>query len=438
LEINKSKRPDWTRDETILALQLYQKHWPISGEADDRVKELSAFLRNNQPAYSKDDPKFRNPAGVYRKLTNLLSVDPTKQSAGSPHASEMDRAVFAEFGGTPDKVDAAADRIRKQLEGADDLAVQNERKIWITGMWGFDPSRWGFLGFTEPGAREQFLQEYEPSDLVLVVGQNSEMAAEADVGRLLGFLRITKEKIFDYERMPADEYERKLRLYGRDRWSFAMPANAAWRIGTEVRVKHVLPATYSGRWPQLIGTRYRQVLPEEVKNLQGLRLLPSPVFGDAGWNASLAEMPPSGHLSSLVTRGPKPRFGSYNGVIADSIGWLYIFRLAGITDRNFSPPDGKPLANRGIYKVGWCADIKRRLKTLNSSFPGGVSLRWEKYDARSFSDRDRAYKVEQEIFDWVRTQSISLGGEFIIGEFELIAGIQARWFSSLSGKIGAA
>jgi len=110
----------------------------------------------------------------------------------------------------------------------------------------------------------------------------------------------------------------------------------------------------------------------------------------------------------------------------------------GTSDRTFIPPDKQPLGTRRVYKVGWCTDIERRLKTLNSSFLNGVILRWQKYDARGFPSRNDAYLVEQQIFDWIRTQGISLGGKFIIGEFETVAGIQTRWFSLSAGKLGTA
>ena len=64
-------------------------------------------------------------------------------------------------------------------------------------MWGFDPTVWGFLGFTDPSIREDFLTEYDEGDLVVVVGQNEAMAQKADVGRLLGFLKLRKERIRD-------------------------------------------------------------------------------------------------------------------------------------------------------------------------------------------------------------------------------------------------
>ena len=68
---------DWTRDETILALELYQACGAsIPGKRDPRVIALSERLRVLQihPVESRV-ASFRNPEGVSFKLQNLRQVD---------------------------------------------------------------------------------------------------------------------------------------------------------------------------------------------------------------------------------------------------------------------------------------------------------------------------------------------------------------------------
>jgi hypothetical protein len=432
-----SKRPDWTREETILALDLYIRAWPISSYQDDRVSELSNTLRSLNPRAAAIDPKFRNPAGVYRKLTNLLSVDPKQTAIGSPNASATDKLVFSEIGDKPDEVANQARAIRAQVpapigENATKSAVP---RFWITGMWGFDPSQWGFLGFSQDSIRTNFLDEYTPGDLVLVVGQNSTFADQADVGRLLGFLRITPEKITDFERMPVATYLDKVQRFGAERWSFAMPANAAWKIATEVKVKHLLPATYSGRWPQLIGARYVEVRAEEAQALLNVPVVPIPVFGAEDWNATIPKAPERGPLQAFASRGPKPNFGSRRAEIVDSDAWIYLFHLRGATAATFVPPDGKSLGQRRVYKIGWCVDPKERLRDLNFGLPQGVTLRWEIFDRRQLASRDEAFEVEQEILSWIESENLSLGGEFALASFSQMAQLQVKWFASNAGII---
>jgi hypothetical protein len=104
----------WTRDEDILALDLFVRAdslsgGPLPGKADRRVIELSRQLQS-LPVYprSRRGPKFRNPPGVALKLANFRAVERVVKLAneipgaeslpvGMPSTSEVDREVFEEF-----------------------------------------------------------------------------------------------------------------------------------------------------------------------------------------------------------------------------------------------------------------------------------------------------------------------------------------------------
>lgn len=87
--------PDWTWDETLLALDLLYRHGaPIDRHHAD-IRDLSNSLRA-AGIHPKDKRKdnFRNPDGVALKLQNLLSaIDPTRGLS----SSKRDREVVAEF-----------------------------------------------------------------------------------------------------------------------------------------------------------------------------------------------------------------------------------------------------------------------------------------------------------------------------------------------------
>jgi 5-methylcytosine-specific restriction enzyme A len=105
--------PDWTRDEVLLALELYQGlNGKIPGPSDERVVNLSTLLRSLplHPPSSKN-PKFRNPDGVAFKLQNIRQIA-TGQGLGN--VSAMDKAVWADFGSRPDTVRDLANHIRAQ------------------------------------------------------------------------------------------------------------------------------------------------------------------------------------------------------------------------------------------------------------------------------------------------------------------------------------
>ncbi len=88
--------PPWTRDETILALDLFFDAGMVAlSDSDARVIALSQTLRalpgNEQPS---ENPSFRNPAGVSFKLSNLQSV---ATGRGFANTSAMDATVWKQF-----------------------------------------------------------------------------------------------------------------------------------------------------------------------------------------------------------------------------------------------------------------------------------------------------------------------------------------------------
>lgn len=108
------RNPLWTRDQIILALDLYVKHGGRDpGAAHPDVVEVSALLR--QMATEEGLDTYRNPSGVIMKMMNFRSVDPaftSKGGKGLKGASELDKAVWAEFYGKPQELAVAAEAIR--------------------------------------------------------------------------------------------------------------------------------------------------------------------------------------------------------------------------------------------------------------------------------------------------------------------------------------
>lgn len=109
--------PKWTRDETILALDLYfDSVGKIPSASDERVIELSQLLRalpyHNQAARKAS---FRNPDGVSFKLQNIRQVATGK---GLGNVSEMDRLVWNEFRNHSEEAKRLAALIRTGIEVA--------------------------------------------------------------------------------------------------------------------------------------------------------------------------------------------------------------------------------------------------------------------------------------------------------------------------------
>jgi 5-methylcytosine-specific restriction protein A len=82
--------PDWTRDETLLALDLLYRHVSPIHKGHPDIAELSALI---YPVEGRR-PSCRNEDGVGLKLQNLLSaIDPSRGLS----SFATDRALVAEY-----------------------------------------------------------------------------------------------------------------------------------------------------------------------------------------------------------------------------------------------------------------------------------------------------------------------------------------------------
>lgn len=117
-----SRNPTWTRDELILALDLYIREGRRSlGDRHPQVAALSDLL-NRLPIHPADlrAAKFRNPAGVALKVENLRAYDPERITGGKgmPRGGQGDREVWADYGHRLDDLAEAAAAIRASLAGS--------------------------------------------------------------------------------------------------------------------------------------------------------------------------------------------------------------------------------------------------------------------------------------------------------------------------------
>lgn len=107
--------PDWTREEVILALDLFnQLKGAIPSPNNEMVIALSNELRSLP--YHQEASKvasFRNPVGVTFKLQNIRQVASGK---GLAHTARADKEVWSDLGDDPIATAAAAARIRSGLK----------------------------------------------------------------------------------------------------------------------------------------------------------------------------------------------------------------------------------------------------------------------------------------------------------------------------------
>lgn len=103
--------PPWTRDELILALDLYKRQ----GQRDPghpEVVALSSFLNTLPLADQEHAGTFRNPTGVAMKLGNFAALDPRYPGVGLPRGGRGDQLVWDEFAGQPERLVRTAAAIR--------------------------------------------------------------------------------------------------------------------------------------------------------------------------------------------------------------------------------------------------------------------------------------------------------------------------------------
>lgn len=100
----------WTRDELILAFELYCRiPFQRTKATDPRVKELASLLH-------------RTPASVARKLGNFGALDPqlaVRNISGLTHASKLDKAIWDEFHADWNGLILLAHDLRRECEPLD-------------------------------------------------------------------------------------------------------------------------------------------------------------------------------------------------------------------------------------------------------------------------------------------------------------------------------
>jgi hypothetical protein len=117
-------RLDWTREEIILAMDLYLTvgafgGGPIPGNSSAQIVQLSDLLKRLS-AYppERQGETYRNPDGVYLKLMNLRAIQ-TEGAHGMNAYSQLDAAIWREFVDDLPRLQAQAAAIRARLqEGA--------------------------------------------------------------------------------------------------------------------------------------------------------------------------------------------------------------------------------------------------------------------------------------------------------------------------------
>ena len=112
-----ARNPPWSREELILALDLYLRRKNDPNPPSTRhvdVVELSKIL-NRLPLHGDrpDAARFRNPNSVNKKLGNFAHRDPDYPGVGLPRGNQLEKVVWKAFPAAPILLRKAVAAIRR-------------------------------------------------------------------------------------------------------------------------------------------------------------------------------------------------------------------------------------------------------------------------------------------------------------------------------------
>lgn len=135
-EILTRRNAAWSRDELILALDLYMSHRtsPLTKESDE-VKELSGLLNKMNASLGKPiSATFRNANGVYMKLMNFRRFDPDFINVGKvglSRGNKDEEVVWQKFSGNPAHLNQVANAIRQALGNIHDTQFGMDEDLGV-------------------------------------------------------------------------------------------------------------------------------------------------------------------------------------------------------------------------------------------------------------------------------------------------------------------
>lgn len=108
------RNPKWSREELMLALELYFKVNPShASPAHPEVRKVSVLLNQLPHAVAvADSARYRNPNGVYMKMCNFLRLDPDYPGSGLSRGGKLEESIWKEFASDRERLSIRCDEIR--------------------------------------------------------------------------------------------------------------------------------------------------------------------------------------------------------------------------------------------------------------------------------------------------------------------------------------
>ncbi|MBU8694127.1 HNH endonuclease [Bacillus altitudinis] len=123
------RNPKWSRDELILALDLYYRI-PSSkiSSTNEEVIKLSQLLNQIPSSDQFKDQTFRNPNGVSMKLNNFKRLDPDVKGPGLVRGGKLEEIIWNEFSNNRDSLFEVASMIKKAIYVKDEYSLVHSQE----------------------------------------------------------------------------------------------------------------------------------------------------------------------------------------------------------------------------------------------------------------------------------------------------------------------
>ncbi|MFC5386503.1 hypothetical protein ACFPLB_11045 [Aquamicrobium segne] len=296
--------------------------------------------------------------------------------------------------------------------------LPDERQLWLTSFWGFDPAGWGCIGFANEARRNRYLTNSKPGTLVAIYVTKGK-GPDNMRGKVVGVLEISHETGHAREFISGDRWAEKERdSDSRGKWLYAVKATRAWRIIPEDwrQVEDLFPQAYGSSNPEFIGASGVSLSIDEAAKLYELDVYEVPVYGQTS--------PVDPTIQTLEfalspSRAVRPASQPYWVGETDGPKHLYILRLTG----NIAAYLGRgtdELADKYIIKVGFSKSPQARRDQIQSAYPKGA-FNWKIFkpspqpDTAPYANADIAIAGE----DAMKKRLVEDGAEVLGGEFFL-------------------
>lgn len=192
----------------------------------------------------------------------ILTTIVCKTGSDSPSEGgiEVIRQVFGEF----DLHEEQRKAQRFDWSSVEEFGLPEARRmdidfhrLYATRGFGFDPDRWGMLGFGKEGSRDNVLSLMDGKPIYVVQfcspnQQVSDAGALAmlpeNLGRVLGITEVQPRAVFSETNIEPEFRNLSISKWGKDKWPFGLEVTRAWIIPKKPFSRDVLPHASKAGW----------------------------------------------------------------------------------------------------------------------------------------------------------------------------------------------